>query len=161
MKNDLEEILKFIKTNLVEQPREDYRELLELIIIFLGGIPPRGIFFHVSGTIHHARWIAKTIYNLKIFLFCDEFKLTMKERNAFSDICLFIVSIYIQVWFCVPLAVEAPNHDLQFLKKLIHYQTVDSVVSCIILRKFTNHLVPKLLRLHSLIRKCLQIRKEK
>jgi len=27
--------------------REDYRELLELTVIFLGGIPPRGIFFRV------------------------------------------------------------------------------------------------------------------
>jgi len=61
------------------------------------------------------------LYSLKMFLFRDEFKLTAKERNAFSDICLFIVSTYVQAWFCAPLVVEAPNHDLQFLKKLIRY----------------------------------------
>jgi len=40
----------------------------------------------------------------------------------------------------VPLAVEAPNYDLQFLKKLIRYQTVESVVSRVVLKKFINHL---------------------
>lgn len=141
LKNDLGEILDFVKSNLVEQqPREDYRELLELIMIFLGDIPPRGILFRVPGTIHHARWMAKAIYSLKMFLFRDEFKLTAKERSAFSDICLFIVSTYIQAWFCAPLAVEAPNPDLQFLKKLVRYQTVDSAISRVALRKFVNHL---------------------
>lgn len=135
------EILDFVKSNLTEQqPREDYRELLELIVIFLGDIPPRGIFFRVPGAIHHARWMAKAIYSLKIFLFRDEFKLTANEKSGFSDICLFIVSTYVQAWFCAPRAVEAPNHDLQFLKKLVRYQTVDSTISRVALKKFVNHL---------------------
>jgi len=53
----------------IKQPREDYRELVELTIIFLGGVPPRGISLRIPGAIHHARWMAKAIYCLKIFLF--------------------------------------------------------------------------------------------
>ena len=35
-------------------PRDDYKELLELVLVFLGGDPPRAIFFMAHGTIHHA-----------------------------------------------------------------------------------------------------------
>lgn len=93
------------------QPRDDYKELLELTIIILGQTPPNGIFFKVPGPIHHARWMAKAIYSLKIFLFRNEFKLTLKENNAFRDLCIFIVRLYIKQWFCAPVASRAPNLD--------------------------------------------------
>jgi len=48
------------------QPREDYRELLELTIIFLGGVPSRGVSFRVPAGLHRARWMAKAMYSLKI-----------------------------------------------------------------------------------------------
>src|SRR6218665_1686471 len=41
------------------QSRDDYRELLELTIIFFGGIPPRGIHFQYPGAVHRARWMAR------------------------------------------------------------------------------------------------------
>jgi len=58
--------------------RDDYRELLELAVIFLGGTPTRGISFLYPGTIHHARWMSKAIYSLKIFIFHNQFKLKKK-----------------------------------------------------------------------------------
>jgi hypothetical protein len=63
------------KVNL-KLPGEDYRELLQLSLIFLGEFPQSGINFPVTGAFHHARWLAKFIYILKIFLFQTEFKLT-------------------------------------------------------------------------------------
>jgi len=51
-----EDTLKFAKESLKKHyPREDYRDLLELTVIFLGGIPPGGISFCVPGAFHHAR----------------------------------------------------------------------------------------------------------
>ena len=38
-----------------DQPRDDYRELLELSVIALGGIPKRGTRFYRPGALHHAR----------------------------------------------------------------------------------------------------------
>jgi hypothetical protein len=35
--------------------RYDYRELLELAVIFIGGTPTRGISFQCPGAMHHAR----------------------------------------------------------------------------------------------------------
>ncbi|QQP57048.1 Uncharacterized protein FKW44_001910 [Caligus rogercresseyi] len=39
--------------------RDDYRELLELTLIFLGQVPPRGVRFLAPGPMHNARWMSK------------------------------------------------------------------------------------------------------
>ena len=59
-----------------QHPRDDYRELLELTVIVLGGVPKGGIRFRRPGAFHRARWMAKLIYALKIFLFRCQFHLT-------------------------------------------------------------------------------------
>ena len=62
-----EEIVTFLKTELSKtQPRNDYREVMELAILFLGSTPPRGVRFRAPGAIHQARWIAKVIYTFKV-----------------------------------------------------------------------------------------------
>jgi hypothetical protein len=78
------------------QPQDDYKELLKLTIIFLCENPQNCIFFKVPASVHHARWIAKDLYTLKVFLFRNEFKLTLNEHNAFRDLCIFIVRIYVK-----------------------------------------------------------------
>lgn len=65
-----EEVLIFVQQQLEEQqPREDYRELLKLVVIFLGGIPPGGIRFRAPAGLHRARWMARLLYGFKIFMF--------------------------------------------------------------------------------------------
>jgi len=57
----------------LQQPREDYLELLRLCLIFLGGgSDGTDIQFRAPGAMHHARWMAKAIYALKIVLFQDQ-----------------------------------------------------------------------------------------
>jgi len=51
------------------QPRDDYRELLELILILYGSCPPRGIPFMRPGALHRARWMARVIYAIVMYLF--------------------------------------------------------------------------------------------
>ena len=46
-------------------PREDYRELLRLSIMVLGGSVP-DFQFLLPGPDHHARWMSKAIYYLKL-----------------------------------------------------------------------------------------------
>jgi len=52
-----EEVIDFAKQILFSshQPRDDYRELLELTIIFLGDTPPRGVRIMAPGAMHRAR----------------------------------------------------------------------------------------------------------
>ena len=56
-------------------PRADYKELLELTIVCLGGNVP-GFKFTFPGPDHHARWMSKCIYILKLSLLLDVFKMT-------------------------------------------------------------------------------------
>ena len=57
-----ESTTEFAKGYLREsQPRDDYREFLELVIIFLDSVPERGIRFIAPGAIHHTRWLSKVI----------------------------------------------------------------------------------------------------
>lgn len=58
--------------------RDDNLEFVELVIIFLGGTHVRGIRFRLPEAMHHARWMSKVIYSLKIFIFRSQFKLTKK-----------------------------------------------------------------------------------
>lgn len=55
--NDVrDEILIFAQNKLLGNfPRDDYKEFLQLIVIFLGGIPPGGIKFCKPGPYHLAR----------------------------------------------------------------------------------------------------------
>jgi len=74
----------------------DYTELLNFIIIFLEGIPTKGISFTALAGLHRARWLTKAIYSLKIYLFRWQFKLTQKESIGILDIFIFTVRIYIK-----------------------------------------------------------------
>ena len=47
-------------------PREDYRELLELSILYLGGCLPN-FKFQTPGPVHHARFMAKAGFILENF----------------------------------------------------------------------------------------------
>ena len=56
----LERTMQFVMENLgVCQPRDDYREFLELAVIFLGGTPIRGTHIQAPGPLHSARWMAR------------------------------------------------------------------------------------------------------
>lgn len=137
----IDDINAFVQNNLESiHPREDYKELLLLSQIFIGKIPSDNVTFRKPSAFHHARWMSKAIYSLKIFLFRNQFKLNPKEEKSISQICIFIVLIYIQAWFTCPLAPRSPNHDLHFIKKLCDYKSIDSDLSQVTLKKMKNHL---------------------
>jgi hypothetical protein len=71
--------------------RDDYRGLLELAVIFLGGTPTRGISFQYPGAMLHARWMSKAIYSLKIFMFRKQFILKNHEEESIRTICIFLI----------------------------------------------------------------------
>lgn len=134
----------------LSQPRDDYRELLDLTLIFLGIIPSSGVKFRKPGPIHHARWMAKAIFPLKMYPFRDCFKLTAREEGSIREICIFIVLNYVKAWFTASVAPKAPHHDLEFIKMLNNFQDVDPQISQTTLKKFMGHswyLSPELIAL--------------
>lgn len=135
------EVLLFAEKKIREElPRNDYKEFLELIIIFLGGKPPNGTNFRQPGAYHLARWMAKAIYCLKIFMFKQQYKLIPREESAIKEICCFIIICYAEQWFNCMNAIEAPLNDIIFLKKLVSYKNINKKIAEVAIKKFINHL---------------------
>jgi len=140
-KNNLDDILMSLKIAISKKlPREDYRELLDLSIIYLGGVPPGGIQFRKPGAYHMARWMAKAIYTLKLYLFRTEFKLSKLEEKSLFQITSFIVKCYVIYWIYAVEAASAPLNDIKFLRELKKYEEIDKNLSEVAISKFINHL---------------------
>ena len=145
-----EELIEFAMKHLeLVQPRDDYRELLELSLIFLGGTPQKGIKFRYPGAFHRARWMARAIYALKIWIFRQQFDTQPRTSGRHSNascktsdqllrVCLFLVTIYIKYWYSCTSAAIAPGNDLRFLKDLFSYH--DQEISKLALTAFSRHL---------------------
>ena len=102
-----------------QQPRDDYREMLQLTIIVLGGEVEASI--RKPGAYHRARWMAKVIYALKITLFREQFALTKHEKRSLIRFTTFIVTTYVGPWMSAHCSTSAPATDLALLKALAAY----------------------------------------
>ncbi|KAK4883351.1 hypothetical protein RN001_006670 [Aquatica leii] len=124
----------------VHQPRDDYKELLHLTIIYLGGVPEKSISFRRPAGLHRAEWMAKALYCLKIFLFKHQFQLTKKKEKVLREICIFTLIIYIKYWFQSPTGWSAPRNDLQLLKYLKDFDGINPEIASVALKKILGHL---------------------
>ena len=136
------DVVTWAKKSLKERKglRDDYREFIELSLIFIGVTPPRGIHFMAPGPMHHARWMSKVLHSLKVWMFHQQFKLTDIENNNLLQMCIFSVKIYRKAWIEAPLSAAAPNNDLKLFKSIQSYASINSAVSKAVLSKFCSHL---------------------
>ena len=141
MKDTKDNIIHFAQEQLsTEQPRDDYRELLEITITFLGSTPHRGVHIKAPGALHKARWMAKVIYAIKVWMFGIQFKLTKTEDIGLRYVAIFVLSLYIKAWFQAPLSTLAPAMDLQLLKDFRKYASINENIAEVAFKKFSNHL---------------------
>lgn len=139
LKLQIPHITEFIKKHLnMEHVRDDYKELLQLCLQFLG--VENNFKIRKPGACHHARWMAKAIYSLKIFLLRKQLRYTSHEIKKLYSLCKFIVFVYIESWYEAPLAISAPNNDLKLFRKLYDYSNIDSKISVVTIKKLKNHL---------------------
>lgn len=133
-------MITFCRHQLVQfQPRADYKELLELVLIFLDA-DDGNFAIHEPAVTCHVRFMAKAIYTLKIFIFRDQFYLSANQFKAIRDICIFLIHIYIKVWYGCTNAISAPKQDFDLVINAMKYAQVDSAISNEILRKICSHL---------------------
>jgi hypothetical protein len=111
------EYLKSVLDN-KSHPRDDYAELILLSFIFVEGVPDNPVTIRTPGAFHQARWMAKAIYALKIYLFREQFNLTARERKAMCSIGLFVALYYVRYWNEALIARYAPKNDLDFMCNL-------------------------------------------
>src|SRR6218665_3249968 len=43
---------------------------------------------HLVGAMHHAHWMSKVIYSLRIWMFNAQFKLTRAQERGLRDVCV-------------------------------------------------------------------------
>ena len=122
------------------QPRDNYRELLELTLIFLGAVTRCRVHFMSPGAMYHARWMSKMIYSFKVWMFRAQFKLTPREEKDLRDVCLCCAYIYIKAWYTSPNVVSAPHNDLLLMKSLLEYSNINAAISRVTTEKLSNHL---------------------
>lgn len=106
----------------------------------MGEVPPQGISFKTPGAHHHARWLSKAIYCLKIYLFKSQFKLAKVELPKLTQICIFIVDVYIKGWYNAPISIYAPYQDFMFLNCLLDFKRINVKFSEAASTKFLRHL---------------------
>lgn len=121
--------------------REDYREVIQLAIIFLGGKMPEAYQVRAPGAFHKARWMAKIIYCLKMFMFRhSNTGLSSKTKDRLARFNVFIVKIYLKNWFLSPCAAMSAKNDLDMLKSLKTYETIDKGVAKAVFKGCLSHL---------------------
>lgn len=89
---------------------------------------------------HRARWMARAIYSLKIYLFRKQFFMNNQEKKAIKRICIFIMKVYLPAWYSAPLSVAAPRNDLKFLKSLESFKKLDKEIGTATKAKMNAHL---------------------
>ena len=91
--SDKDDLLFFINNmlELKKQPRGDYKEFLELAKVILGESVERknGYEFQIQrpGADHHARWMAKSIYIMKMTLLLHQIPLHLQKSAEDGIIC--------------------------------------------------------------------------
>jgi len=130
VKEDLINFLQSVLLTVTEnQLRNDYREILELTLSFLGAkaLPSQKIHFKAPGAKHHTRWMAKIIYSFEIWMFRKQFTLTAREHTGFRDLRVFFSGIYVKACLTGPFAVKTSCSDLHLLKSLDEYKATVSI----------------------------------
>ncbi|GBP39614.1 hypothetical protein EVAR_26697_1 [Eumeta japonica] len=86
-----EKLLEFYWTELTNEiVKDDYSELIEVSIIFLGGDTEKKYKIRPPGAIHQAQWMARAIYSLKISFLSSPLKIPNKDKVALLDVCMFV-----------------------------------------------------------------------
>lgn len=94
------------------------KEFREFCIIFLGEILAEKISFRSPEATTHAHWMAKVFYSLKMFLLREKFKVTKTEMQALTQICVFILNIYVSSLKCC----ESAEYRFSIVGKFISRQ---------------------------------------
>ena len=101
-----------------ESPRNDYFEMAQLCLTYIGGNLPEKMSplkMRAPGAYHHARWMSKILYVLKLAMLKPTFTY---ETEKIRSLALFYSVYYSKAWLTSSFAAEAPVQDLTLFKKL-------------------------------------------
>ena len=150
---DVDSLLSYINDKLEPEnlkllPRCDYKEYLELALLFLGGSIDRkkGYTYQIQrpGADHHARWMSKAIYILKLSLLQHQIdEIHWQTKKKIHKMALFVVFIYLKAWFNSTSLTSAAKNDLELYKLFLKFKKIHSKISqsaCEVLNRHTWYL---------------------
>lgn len=122
-------------------PREDYRELLKsTLVFFTGDLAGKHRFqFRKPGAQHHARFMSKAIYFLKIFMMSDRFELDDVEYSQVKKMAHFIALFYTKTFLRTRIACFAPINDFYFFKAILWYKEDCDDIANSVLKSCKRH----------------------
>ena len=109
-------------------PRSDYKELVTLVAVWLGH-SVENFKFMQPGPDHHARWMSKAIYAMKLSLLETQFMLTPEEQTSIRRLASFVGLFYAKGFLEASLNTSAPRNDLKFMCDVSLYGEYDQPVS--------------------------------
>ena len=138
-RSSVDALLHFLDERLLPENNEhltrgDYKELLELAKICLGGTVERkrNYTYQLSklGADRNARWMAKCLYVLKLSLLQHQIpSLTAQTKKKINNMSSFILHCYIRYWFTSPSLTGAASNDLKMYQDLTTFKRVSNDVS--------------------------------
>ena len=116
----INEAKKFLTTWLENEKtmRKDYLEMAILALKYLGGDLPKkfsNFKLQAPSAYHHARWMSKVLYVLKIAMLKPSF---VENITSIRSLALFYCTYYAKAWLTCIFAAKAPVHDLEFIQTL-------------------------------------------
>ena len=156
---ETEDLLTFINSrlepeNVKDIPRGDYQEYLELTKLILGGSIDRknGYVYQIQrpGADHHARWMSKAIYILKMSLLIHQLDLHWRTKKKIQQMTLFAVFVYLESWFTAGSIFSAASNDIKLYNRIQKFQVINkqvSVSSTAVINRHTWYLTEDLIPL--------------
>ena len=148
-RSSVDSILEFLddrllSDNLQHLTRGDYKELLELAKVCLGGTIERKKTYSYQlsrpGADHHARWMSKCLYILKLSLLLHQIDtISPQTKKKINTMASFILFVYIKFWFSSPSLTRAATNDMKLYKHITTFKRVDKNVSAAALVVLQRH----------------------
>ena len=116
----INEAKKFLTTWLENEKtmRKDYLEMAILALKYLGGDLPNkfsNFKLQAPSAYHHARWMSKVLYVLKIAMLKPSF---VENITRIRSLALFYCTYYAKAWLTCIFAAKAPVYDLALIQTL-------------------------------------------
>ena len=126
--------------------RGDYRELVELSLLYLNHGTQHFCGLMQPGALHKARWMAKILFSLKIVLLGPQLEslpkgtvLVSQTLKKITQFAQFVVFCYVPWWIKCAVASDAPLNDLQLFKSISSYKEIDKPLALAALKALGNH----------------------
>ncbi|XP_047129704.2 uncharacterized protein LOC124809606 [Hydra vulgaris] len=127
-----------MKTMKTDGCRSDYLELVELTTMVLSG--DEQFRLRKLGPVHHARFMAKGIYFLKMYLLLNNISsLTDFEKKVIKDMAFFTAVFYTEWFIKAEIPAVAPYQDMKALWQMMRYSKINPVQAKPVIESLKRH----------------------